>query len=243
MNILILGANSDLAGCLATQFAKQGSCTLVLASRDMELLEKKAADMQIRTGVVCQARYFDALDYPSHSDFYQGLDPRPDGVIVAFGCLGNQKEAEQDFQKASHIFNTNFMGAVSILEIIAADFERRRQGFIIGISSVAGIRGRKSNYHYGASKAALTVFLSGLRNRLDPAGVSVLTVFPGFIHTKMTDGLGLPGLLTTRPEIVARRIHDAFRKKQDIVYTPGWWKWIMRVISLIPERVFKKLNL
>jgi decaprenylphospho-beta-D-erythro-pentofuranosid-2-ulose 2-reductase len=135
------------------------------------------------------------------------------------------------------------VGALSILEIIARDFEARGHGCIIGISSVAGERGRQSNYLYGAAKGALTLYLGGLRNRLHPRGVRVLTVLPGFVATKMTEHLDLPARLLATPEEAAEDVYRAYVRGQEIVYTKGLWKWVTRVIKMIPEKVFKRLSL
>ncbi|MEJ2662130.1 MAG: SDR family NAD(P)-dependent oxidoreductase, partial [Desulfobacteraceae bacterium] len=193
MNLLILGANSDVANAVARQFAAGAQADLFLASRDVALLAKKARDIEIRHDVTARALAFDAVDTATHQAFYDALDPKPDGVIAAFGYLGDQISAQSDFAEAQRIIQTNFTGAVSILEIVAADFQRRGRGFIIGISSVAGERGRQSNYFYGAAKGALSIYLSGLRNRMSKHRVRVITVLPGFIRTKMTQSLPLPG--------------------------------------------------
>jgi short-subunit dehydrogenase len=130
-----------------------------------------------------------------------------------------------------------------MLEVIAADFEERGHGMIIGISSVAGERGRQSNYIYGSAKAGFNAYLSGLRNRLSKRGVHVMTVLPGFINTKMTASLDLPGLLTAQPEEVAEDIYKAFQKKKNFLYTKWFWRWIMLIIKYIPEPVFKRMGL
>ncbi|WP_461833464.1 SDR family oxidoreductase, partial [Desulfothermus sp.] len=189
--LLILGANSDIAKATAHRFAKEGY-NLYLASRDIEKLEVIARDIEVRYKVKVKPLYFDALDYLSHQRFYESLHPRPKGVVCAVGYLGNQIKAQSDFEEAKKIIGTNFTGCVSILNIIANDFEKRKYGFIVGISSVAGDRGRKSNYIYGSAKAAFTTYLSGLRNRLFKTGVHVITVKPGFVQTKMTQGMNLP---------------------------------------------------
>ncbi len=163
--------------------------------------------------------------------------------MLAFGYLGDQSRAQKDFQEARQIIETNFLGAVSILEVIARDFAHRGHGFIIGMSSVAGERGRQSNYIYGAAKGALSIYLSGLRNRLHNRGVRVITVLPGFIRTKMTEHLDLPEKLMAEPEDVAEDIFRAYKKRKEIVYSKWFWRWIMKIIKLIPERVFKRLNL
>ncbi len=243
MNMLILGANSDLAQALARKFAQVERAHLTLASRDLGLLEKQGRDLEIRFQVKTRTVYFDATDFASHAGFYAGLDPKPDLVVLAFGYLGDQKKAQEDFGETRRIIAVNFIGAVSILEIIARDFEGRGHGCLIGISSVAGERGRQSNYVYGAAKGALAIYLGGLRNRLHPRGVRVLTVLPGFVATKMTEHLDLSGMLVATPEEVADDVYRAWKKGKEIVYTKGLWKWIMWIIKAIPEKVFKRLKL
>ncbi len=243
MHLLILGANSDVAQAVARKFAKEEKANLYLASRDMEVLRKRAQDITVRYEVEARALHFDATDYASHAGFYESLNPKPDGVVLAFGYLGDQKRAQGDFDEARKIIETNYLGAVSILEIIAADFETRGHGFIIGISSVAGERGRQSNYIYGSAKGAFTVYLGGLRSRLHRQGVGVTTVLPGFVRTKMTSDLTLPDILTASPSQVANDIHSGLRRSKAILYSKGFWKWIMLVVKIIPERVFIKLSL
>jgi decaprenylphospho-beta-D-erythro-pentofuranosid-2-ulose 2-reductase len=243
MRLLILGANSDIAYAVAQQFAKSEKAALDLASRDVALLDKKVTDLNIRYQVTARAMAFDATDPAGHAGFYQALDPKPDGVLVAFGHLGDQQKAQHSFDEARRIIETNFCGAVSILEIIAADFEQRGHGFIIAISSVAGERGRQSNYIYGAAKGALSIYLSGLRNRLSPHQVHVLTVLPGFVRTKMTRDLDLPAALTATPEQVANDIYKAFKAKKSCIYTLWLWRWVMAIIKAIPEPLFKRLKL
>lgn len=243
MHVLILGAGSDIAGAVARTFAKEEKADITLASRDLEVLEARARDIALRYGVRATPLRFDATDYASHAAFYASINPKPDGVVVAFGHLGKQEEAQADFESARTILETNFAGAVSILEIIAADFERRGSGFIIGIGSVAGERGRKSNYIYGASKAALKVYLEGLRHRLFRRKIRVMAVLPGFVRTKMTGSMDLPERLTASPEEVAAAIHAAFRKGRPVVYVKGIWRWIMAVIRLLPAPVFNRLPL
>jgi decaprenylphospho-beta-D-erythro-pentofuranosid-2-ulose 2-reductase len=238
-----LGANSDIARAVAAKFAQAEKADLYLASRDLELLTKRAADLAIRYQVKAVPLYFEATDYGSHREFYQNLDPKPDGVVLAFGYLGDQEKAQEDFQEARRIIEVNFLGAASILEIVAADLGTRGQGFIIGLSYPAGDRGRQSNYVYGAAKGALAIYLSGLRNRLYKRGVRVLTVMPGFVQTKMTNSLDLPVKLVATPEEVAFDIYTAYKKGKDVLYTKWFWKWIMLVIKAIPEKIFKRLSL
>jgi decaprenylphospho-beta-D-erythro-pentofuranosid-2-ulose 2-reductase len=243
MNILVLGANSDVAHAFSKKIARAESANLYLASRNMEILEKKANDIRLRNNVNVETLSFDAADSKAFKSLYDALDPKPDGVLVAFGYLGDQEKAQNDFDEAEKIIKTNFTCAAAILEIIARDFEKRGHGFIIGISSVAGERGRKSNYFYGAAKGALSIYLSGLRNRLAGRGVQVITVLPGFIDTKMTENMDLPEKLTASPDEVAEDIYKAFKKNRDIVYTKWFWRWIMAVIKSIPESIFKRMSL
>jgi len=243
MNLLILGGNSDVAHAVALQFAAKANANITLASRNLELLEKKAKDIEIRHGTQVRAVSFDAADTDSHISFYDQLTPKPDVVVVAFGYLGDQAQAQSEAEEARRIIETNFTGAVSILELAATDLETRRKGTIIGIGSVAGLRGRQSNYLYGAAKGALGIYLSGLRNRLSKCGVHVVTVLPGFIDTKMTAGMGLPGILTATPQQVAKDIFDAYQKSKNTIYTRWFWRWIMAIIRLIPEPLFKRLSL
>jgi len=164
-------------------------------------------------------------------------------VVTAFGILGDQERAQGDFPHAREIVESNYLGAVSILEIVAADFEKRGHGWIAGIGSVAGDRGRGSNYIYGSAKGALAIYLGGLRNRLCKRGVHVMTVLPGFVRTKMTRGLPLPERLVAEPEAVARDIHRGLKARRNILYTRWFWRWIMLVIRSVPEALFKRTRL
>jgi short-subunit dehydrogenase len=242
MNLLLLGGNSDIGLAIAKAFAREAGADITLASREMALLQKKATDIELRYQVRATTLYFDAGDYASHGSFFENLHPKPDGVILAFGCLGEQDRAQRRFQHTRSIVATNYLGAVSILEIVAAHFERRRSGFIVGISSVAGERGRRSNYIYGSAKGALTIYLSGLRNRLFRSNVRVMTVLPGFVRTKMTQDLQLPALLAAQPEDVARKVYRAYRRGGDVLYVKWFWRLIMLVIGLIPESIFKRMR-
>ena len=240
--ILIIGAKSDIAKAIAKKYAENGY-NLYLASRESNELHNFAKDLSIRNqkDIICID--FDVLDYASHQNFYNTLAEKPSGVIVVVGYLGDQERAQYDFEEAQKIINTNYSGVVSILNIIANDFEKNKKGFIVGISSVAGDRGRKSNFIYGSSKAALTTYLSGLRNRLYCFNIDVMTVMPGFVATKMTKDMNLPEKLTATPEEVANEIFEAQQKKKNVLYTKWFWKWIMLVIKNIPEFQFKKMSI
>jgi len=238
--IVIIGANSDIAKELARCYAQKGY-SLYLAARQTGLLENFSSDLQIRYDVEVELVQFDILQYKSHLKFYNQLAIKPIGVVVAVGYLGDQCDAQNNFKETQTIIDTNYTGIVSILNIVANDFEKRQNGFIVGISSVAGDRGRKSNYMYGAAKAALSTYLSGLRNRLYRSNVHVLTVKPGFVRTKMTEGMDLPKNLMIEPQIIAQDIYLAQKNKKDILYSKWIWKWIMCFIKNTPEHVFKKL--
>jgi len=240
--VFIIGAKSDIAKATASEYAKHGY-DLYLAARNATGLEDFANDLHIRFNrkVVCME--LDILAYDTHEQAYQSLEPKPSGVISVVGYLGDQELAQTDASETERIINTNYTGVVNILNIIANDFEQRRDGFIVAISSVAGDRGRKSNYIYGSAKAALTTYLSGLRSRLHGSGVHVLTVKPGFVATKMTEKMDLPEKLTTQPENVAKNIYQAQQKGVSVLYTKWIWRWIMFSIQYIPEFIFKKMSL
>lgn len=241
-HILIIGAKSDIAKEVARVYAKNGY-DLYLAGRDIETINDLANDIKLRSDVAVELKEFDMVDFNSHLDFYNSLDPKPLGVIVVAGYMAEQKECEQDFQKTLNTINVNFTGSVSILNIVTNDMEKNKNGFIVGISSVAGDRGRKTNYIYGSSKAGFSAYLSGLRNRLFNSSVQVLTVKPGFVNTKMTEGLDLPEKLTAQPKEVANDIFKAQQSKKDILYTKKIWRLIMLIIKNIPEMVFKRMGL
>ncbi len=240
--VLILGAGSDLARALARKYASL-SYRLILAEPNLDILREHIRDLEIRSQTSVEAVAFDALKPETHEAFYASLSVKPDIVFCVFGYLGNQLKAETDLAERLRILQINYVGAISILEIIAADFAQRKAGTIIGISSVAGDRGRQSNYIYGSAKAGLTAYLSGLRNRLFPLGVHVMTVKPGFMRTAMTAGLSLPPALTADPDQAAQVIFKAFLRKKNVVYVLWMWRWIMSIIRNIPECVFKRMKM
>jgi len=240
--VLIIGAKSDIARSLARVYGRSG-CDLYLAARNRTELENDITDLKIRYNIQVSSYEFDVTDYESHRLFYEGLNPKPDGVLCVAGYLGDNRRAYTDFTETQEIIDTNFTGCVSILNIAADDMERRKQGFIVGISSVSGDRGRHKNCIYGSAKAGFTAYLSGLRNRLSRHGVQVLTVKPGYVNTKMTEGLKLPDLLTSEPDETARDIFNAQQKGKDIVYSKWFWKYIMIILLLIPEKIFKRLDI
>jgi decaprenylphospho-beta-D-erythro-pentofuranosid-2-ulose 2-reductase len=241
-SILLLGAGSDIAVSLARKFASAGY-DIQLAARNASRSHRLQKDIAIRYNVACSLHEFDAAKPETHAAFFESLPVRPDITISIFGYLGEQKIAESHWAECDRILTANYTGAVSILNIVANAYAAQGHGTIVGISSVAGERGRQSNYFYGSAKAGFTAYLSGLRNRLYPNGVHVLTVKPGFVATRMTENMALPPLVTAQPDDVATAIFHAVRRKKDVLYVKWMWRWIMLLIKCIPESVFKKMKL
>lgn len=241
--VLILGATSPIARAAAGALAERGH-PLCLASRDTEDLARIAADLRIRHGVRVETAFFDAEDFGSHGRFLEGVEAQMggvEGILLAFGLLGDQDAAMRDSEAAHHLIRVNFTGAVSILTKCAAALERRRTGFIIGFSSVAGDRGRRRNYPYGAAKGALSLYLQGLRSRLYPAGVRVLTVKLGFVDTRMT--FDLPGMfLVASPRRAGEAVVRALLRGHEVVYIPWFWRFILWGVRIIPEKIYKRLD-
>jgi decaprenylphospho-beta-D-erythro-pentofuranosid-2-ulose 2-reductase len=240
--ILILGASSDIAIATAHKYAQNGY-SIYLCSRNIEELKKEAKNIEIRHEVNVSVLYFDALDYESHKEFYSDLPVKPKGVLLAFGLLGEQGTQQKQFELAKSVIDTNYVSAVSILEVVSQDFEKRKSGFIVGISSVAGDRGRSSNYIYGSSKAGLSTYLQGLQHRLCKSNVHVLIVKPGFVATKMTADMNLPDPLTAKPNEVSSAIYMGIEKKKNVIYVKRIWWLIMLIIRKIPNFIFKRMSL
>jgi len=242
--VLILGAVSAIARATASALAAKGH-SLYLAGRDMDELSRLALDIKIRYGVNVRFGYFDGGEYGSHGKFQQDVLAQMgglEGVVAAFGYLGDQQAAVRDFGEGEKIIRINFTGVCSILSHCANYLETEKKGFIIGITSVAGDRGRQSNYFYGAAKGGMSLFMQGLRNRLFPTGVRVITIKPGFVDTSMT--FGMQGLfLVASPRYVGERIARSLERRKDIVYIPWFWQYIMWIIRMIPEPLFKRLKL
>lgn len=244
-SVVILGATSGVARYIARGFGALGYAVGV-AGRNIEELERLAADVRTRYAVDCHVLQFDALAFEEHEHFpgqcEQAFGEMPGGVVLCFGYMADQAHAQEDFETAHRTLDTNLTGAVSILERFAGIFESRGSGFIAALSSVAGDRGRKMNYIYGASKAGLTTYLQGLRNRLHGAGVRVTTIKPGFMDTPMTYGMDLPGPLVASPESAAKAMVDKIVRGKDMAYVPFFWRYIMWIIKSIPEWQFKKMS-
>ena len=239
--VLVLGATSGIARSMTLALAAEGH-TVVLAGRDADELGRLAKDASIRSGSKAVVREFDAEATETHREFVASVVEEfgdLDGVVVAFGYLGDQATAETDWSEARAILDRNFTGAVSVMLAAAERMEARRYGWIVALSSVAGDRGRASNYLYGAAKGGLSVFLQGLRARLSKVGVHVLTVKPGPVDTAMTFGMGKMPLMAD-PEVVGKAIVRALHARKDEVYIPGPWRMIMALIRHLPERVMKR---
>ncbi|GLQ16268.1 SDR family oxidoreductase [Maritalea porphyrae] len=240
--ILIVGATSDIANATAHQFAKAGY-NIVLAARDTADLETNKSDIAVRYETEVTTQQLDILDTKQIEGFAKGLSPLPDIVVCAVGFMGDQVTNELELSSASTVMRTNFEGPSLLLSAFANLFEERGHGTLVGISSVAGNRGRATNYVYGSAKAGFTAFLSGLRNRLASKNVHVLTVLPGFVATRMTEGLDLPEKLTAQPEEVAQAIWRATERKRNVIFVRPIWRLIMLIICAIPEPIFKKLKI
>jgi len=242
--ILIIGATSAIAHATSRLFAEAGDA-LYLVARNEERLRTVTDDLKMRGSPTVHAQALDVLDYDRHKaiigtaiEMLAGLD----FVLIAHGTLPDQKACEQSFDLTRKEFEINTLSTISLLTHLANYFEEKGQGTIAVISSVAGDRGRQSNYVYGTAKGAVTIFLQGLRNRLHKAGVKVITIKPGFVDTPMTRTFK-KGALWATPEQIAKDIHSAAQKSKNIVYVPFFWKYIMFGIKSLPEALFRRMTL
>ncbi len=241
--ILVLGATSGIAEATCRIWAERGD-SLYLVARHGEKLAAVAADMRTRGATYVDFAVADLDDTSLHPELLAHAINSLAGLDVAYlplGLLGDQQKAERTFEEANKILHTNYVAPVSLLTWLANYCAQRHAGTLAVLSSVAGDRGRKSNYVYGSSKAGLSAFLAGLRNRIDREGVRVMTIKPGPVKTAMTQGMDQKGMADV--EAVAATIVKAIDKGQDELYVPGKWRIIMGVIKIIPERFFKKTNL
>ncbi len=244
MNILILGATSAIAHETAKLFAAEGAL-LFLVARNKEKLSAVAADLRIRGAQQVEEYPLDLTNIELHQNLIDTAHTNLHGidtVLIAHGTLSNQEACQQSAKETLTELNTNCMSPISLLTILGNYFECRQQGCIAVITSVAGDRGRQSNYVYGTAKGAVSIFLQGLRNRLSRVGVSVITIKPGFVDTPMTTHLKKNALFAS-PAKVGHQIVLAIKEGKDVVYIPGFWRPIMAIICRIPERVFKRLSL
>ncbi|HXC97141.1 MAG TPA: SDR family oxidoreductase [Edaphobacter sp.] len=242
--ILVLGATSGIAEATCRIWATQGA-SLFLVARNAERLAAVAADLRTRGASYVDTAVADLDDTDTHPQLLAHAVNSLTGMDVAYlahGILGDQAESEQDFNAAAQILYTNLIAPISLLTWLANFCVQRRAGVIAVLSSVAGDRGRKSNYVYGSSKAGLSAFLAGLRNRVDREGVTILTIKPGPTRTAMTAAMPKSEKFAD-VDAVAESIVTAIDKRKDVLYVPFQWQPIMFAIRHIPERVFKKMNL
>lgn len=242
--IVIFGASSAIAAATAKIYATQGAEILLIA-RNAEKLEAVKNDLIARGAAKVQTIVSTLGETSGHKTLFAEihlLQPEFDIALIAYGSLGNQQKQQVDFGEIKQELEINFISVVSLLTSLASYFSRKKSGTIAVISSVAGDRGRQSNYIYGAAKGALTITLQGLRNQLFPIGVHVLTIKPGFVDTPMTADVKKNFLFVT-PEQIASGIVDAIEKKRDVAYLPWFWRYIMLIIRIIPEFIFKRLKL
>ncbi|MEM0999700.1 MAG: SDR family NAD(P)-dependent oxidoreductase [Bacteroidota bacterium] len=235
--VLILGANSDVARQAMLKYIARGDA-VIAASRSTAALEQFAQAADARPDRIT-VRYFDAADFASHAEFYRSLPAKPHIVVYAAGFLVQNERALTHFPDALQMMKVHYAGAVSILNLVVADSENPHLERIVGLSSLSGVRGRKSNFVYGSSKAAFTTYLTGLRQLLYPRGVKVHIIVAGYIRSKMTAGLELTESLLLEPEFIARSVVSPGNRR---TLVPGWkWKLIYQILRLLPERLVAKL--
>jgi decaprenylphospho-beta-D-erythro-pentofuranosid-2-ulose 2-reductase len=230
--VLILGGASEIGFGIARAYAAEGR-PVHLAARNVGRLDPLVSDLKLRGAPTVTAHEWDTLDYASIEPLLDKLDPAPNVVVAAMGLLTSPD--------VDLLFRTNFNGPALALEAVAKRFEAKRSGLIIGISSVAGDRGRSANPIYGPAKAGFTAYLSALRNRLFKSGVRVMTVKPGPVSTRMLGAKKAP--FTCTVDDVAQAVLKADKKKRDVVYVAWIWWPIMTIIRLLPEALFKRLTL
>ena len=239
--VIILGARSDIGRAIARRYAEAG-CSIVLAARGAERLAPDRADLETRYRVAVRTAEFD-LHQTDPDRFFRELGDAPGTLVMVAGVLGEQRKAESEDAEAALVMNANYAGPARFLLAGVRAMQPGNNGCVIGISSVAGERGRASNFVYGSAKAGFTAFLSGLRARLFREGIHVITVKPGFVATRMTAGMKLPPVLTATPDEVARAVLKAHVKRKHELYVRPIWRPIMAVIRALPEAIFKRLSL
>jgi decaprenylphospho-beta-D-erythro-pentofuranosid-2-ulose 2-reductase len=237
--VLILGARSDIGRALARAYAAKG-CSVILAARGN--IAADSTDLALRTGAESQGVAFDVTDGRPDA-FFAALGVVPGTVVMVAGLLGDQARSAADDATAATVMETNYAGPARYLLAASRVMAGKPDACIIGISSVAGDRGRASNFIYGSAKAGLTAFLSGLRNAHAKSGLHVMTVKPGFVATQMTAGMKLSPVMTAQPAQVADAIVRAHESRRDVIYVLGRWRLVMTIIRFIPETIFKRLSL
>lgn len=243
-NILIIGATSAIAEATARCFAQRGD-SLYLVARDVERLSTMSKDLKIRGANTVNYSQLDVNQFAAQTDSINGAFDtfgHIDIVLIAYGTLPDQQACEKDYKAALDAMNTNAISTLLLLTHIANKLVLQQSGTIAVITSVAGDRGRQSNYVYGASKRMVSTFLQGLRNRLYQSNVNVLDIKPGLVDTPMTKQLN-KGILWAKPNDIAKGIVSSIDKNKYTVYLPKFWRLIMLVIRSIPEMIFKKMGL
>ncbi len=241
---MIVGASSAIAQAAARCFAHDGD-RLFLVGRDAAKLDAVAQDLQVRGAEQVETFVMDVSAYDRHEEVIAEAERRLDGLdtlLIAHGTLPDQVACQCSFDETLQQIEINALSTISLLTRAANRFEAQGRGTLAVISSVAGDRGRKSNYVYGAAKAAISTFMQGLRNRLHDSGVHVLTIKPGFVDTPMTVQFK-KGVLWADSTSVGRGIHRAIQRRKDVVYLPAFWRIIMFIIRQIPEAIFKRLSI
>lgn len=242
--IVIIGATSAIAKAVARIYAKMGA-ELFLVARDKERLDIMCKDLKIRGAQKVHSQLLDVYNVDAHLEVvenaFQSLIT-VDVILIAHGTLPEQSACEKNIELLLQAMNTNAISTISLLSLFANKLELQKHGTIAAITSVAGDRGRQSNYVYGAAKGMLSIFLQGLRNRLSRSNVNVLDIKPGFVDTPMTAHFE-KGSLWVKPNVVADKIIKAIHKRKNTLYVPGFWKLIMLIIRNIPEPIFKRMHL
>ena len=244
-NVLVLGGDSDIAFATLRELIRSRTRTVILAGRNVERLESRAADLRELGATQIETIHFDGMDTGSHEQLVNDLFAAVrdiDLVMVAFGTLGNQMQDEIDRERTLQVIQSNYVGAVSVLIPIAAALKRQGHGTIVVMSTVAAERPRRSNYIYGSSKAGIDWFAQGLGDALEGSGVNVMIVRPGFVKSKMTAHLDDAPLAAT-PDEVAAAIVGGLRRNHEMVWVPGKLRWVMSILRHLPRAVFRRLNL
>ncbi|MGM0631662.1 MAG: SDR family oxidoreductase [Pseudomonadota bacterium] len=244
-NILIIGAGSAMARALARRYAARGQ-RLVLTGRDAAALARDCQDLLVRGAALAHPLPLDVNDSDSRlGECIEAAEAQLGGIDVAIICHGtlpDQPAIAHDPAQVADAIRTNGLSCIRLLCLLAPRLRARRRGSLAVITSVAGLRGRASNYIYGSAKALVSTYLQGLRAELHPHGVHVMDIRPGFVDTPMTRQFR-KGMLWSTPEQVARLIERGLERRRDTIYTPGFWRPIMWVIRMIPEPLFKRSNL